>query len=436
MRRRPFVVAVAALAAALAGAIACSPRPPAALAPAGDHAPDPGVTPPPRVAWALTWRGAAIGGAWEHDDGARLTRRERVVVRRGDEVVVSELTLAIERDAAGRARAIDVARWQDGPMLAGTARRDAGGGWRIEVEGEPAVTVPDAAPFELVLREVGPTGTFRGPVLLAGWGFAVAELDLAPDPGAAGGQLARLYVAGRWLEARVRRDADGAIAEIVGGDGVVARRAALDAALRPPAPAEVVDVQRHRRRARARARRPRRHGDPGAARRHRARAAGGARSARRRDRALARHPRRPRPWRAGAGAASPDRTADIAALARVVAADVVDHLGVTATTLAAARAATHGDCTTHALRFAALAAEHGIPVRVVTGLRRDGDALVRHRWNLAWTGARWLAVDPTWGEAPAAPVLVGLAVHGARAADLAAADATAFEGLGGRARLE
>lgn len=328
MRRRPFVVAVAALAAALAGAIACSPRPPAALAPAGDHAPDPGVTPPPRVAWALTWRGAAIGGAWEHDDGARLTRRERVVVRRGDEVVVSELTLAIERDAAGRARAIDVARWQDGPMLAGTARRDAGGGWRIEVEGEPAVTVPDAAPFELVLREVGPTGTFRGPVLLAGWGFAVAELDLAPDPGAAGGQLARLYVAGRWLEARVRRDADGAIA------------------------------------------------------------------------------------------------------------DVVDHLGVTATTLAAARAATHGDCTTHALRFAALAAEHGIPVRVVTGLRRDGDALVRHRWNLAWTGARWLAVDPTWGEAPAAPVLVGLAVHGARAADLAAADATAFEGLGGRARLE
>lgn len=434
MRRRPSAVAVAALAAALAGAVACSPRPPAALAPVEDHDPDPGAAPPPRVAWALTWRGAAIGGAWEHDDGARLTRRERVVVRRGDEVVVSELTLAIERDAAGRARAIDVARWQDGPMLAGTARRDAGGGWRIEVEGEPAVTVPDAAPFELVLREVGPTGTFRGPVLLAGWGFAVAELDLTPDPGAPGVQLARLHVAGRWLEARVRRDADGAIAEIVGGDGVVARRAALDAELRPPAPAEVVDgsaivvAPAPGGRAAAAtlvlpdATAPAPPAVPGQR--------GGATS----------------PWRVTLDARAPgelapappgpDRTADIAALVRVVAADVVDHLGVTATTLAAARAATHGDCTTHALRFAALAAERGIPVRVVTGLRRDGDALVRHRWNLAWTGARWLAVDPTWGEAPAAPVLVGLAVHGARAADLAAADATAFEGLGGRARLE
>ena len=33
----------------------------------------------------------------------------------------------------------------------------------------------------------------------------------------------------------------------------------------------------------------------------------------------------------------------------------------------------------------------GIPVRLVTGFRLDGDRLVRHRWAIAWTGRRWLA---------------------------------------------
>lgn len=116
-----------------------------------------------------------------------------------------------------------------------------------------------------------------------------------------------------------------------------------------------------------------------------------------------------------------------------VAAAVTDDLGATAATVGAARQADRGDCTTHALKLVALADDAGIPVRVVTGLRLDGDRLVRHRWVVAWTGARWQAVDPTYGESPAAPALIGLAVHGPRAADLALADAVVFDRLGARA---
>jgi hypothetical protein len=48
-----------------------------------------------------------------------------------------------------------------------------------------------------------------------------------------------------------------------------------------------------------------------------------------------------------------------------------------------------------------------------------------------------MAVDPTHGEAPLRSFLLGLAVHGARAADLALADEVAFFGTGGaRAKVQ
>ncbi|MCA9678311.1 MAG: lasso peptide biosynthesis protein, partial [Myxococcales bacterium] len=126
-----------------------------------------------------------------------------------------------------------------------------------------------------------------------------------------------------------------------------------------------------------------------------------------------------------------DRTDDIAALAHDVDLRLDEDLAITAPTMAAARQARAGDCTTHALLFAALAGDAGIPVRLVTGFRLDGDRLVRHRWAIAWTGRRWLAVDPTRGEAPARSFLIGLAVHGARAEEVAVADELAFAGTGG-----
>lgn len=345
------------------------------------------VAPPPRAAWALTWNGAPIGGAWEQDDGSRFERRERIVVRRGDDVVVSDLVITVDRGDDGQAVAIDVSRWQDGPVLVGTARRTDDRAWLVEVDGEPPVRLPGAPPFELVVRDAVRNHGHIGTVLLPGWGFAIAELWLISDEH--GGFKAALDVGGRRLEARLRYDADGVVAELVGGDGVNARRAALDADLRPAEPAEVVD--------------------------------GNALPA---DAPIA-----PRSLDVSPAPPSADRTDEIVALVHQVAADVEDDLATTAATTGAALAATRGDCTTHALRFAALADERGIDSRVVTGLRRDGDALVRHRWNLAWTGDRWIQVDPTWDEAPGGPALVGLTVHGARAADLAIADATAFDGL-------
>ncbi len=416
MRSRPAAAAVALVAA-------CStPRTPPAPAPAATEAP----APPARVAWSLTWRGAPIGGAWERDAGPRFERREQVVVRRGDDLVVSDLTITIERDARGQAVAIGVTRWQDGPVLDGTAVLDASGGWRVEVEGEAPLSLPPAVPFELALRDAAGAREHHGAVILAGWGFAVAQLDLVPAPGG-DHHVARLAIGGRRMEATVRYDDDGAIAAIAGGDGVVAHRAALDADLRPANPPEVVD------------------GNAIAVE-------GGGRSVLALlDATAPRPPALPgqrvasatweitldasAPGELAPAAPGPDRTGTIAILVQRVADEVADDLGATAATAGAARSATHGDCTTHALRFAALAADADIDARVVTGLRLDGGALVRHRWNVAWTGSRWITVDPTWAEAPAAPMLVGLAVHGARAADLAAADATVFDGLGTRATI-
>ena len=441
---RPSTIAVTAVAI-----VACTAPP---SSPAREPGPAAAVRAPQpaRAAWVLTWHGAAIGGAWERDDGARFERRERIVVRRGEEVVISDLVITIDRDEAGRPLSIDVSRWQDGPVLAGVARATATGGWLAEVEGEAAVTLPAAVPFELAIRDAPRTGGFEGRVILAGWGFAVADLTLRPSGDRF---LATLTVGARSLTATVRYDADGAVAEFEGGDGLIARRAAVDADLRPPQPAEVVDgnaivVDNAATRADHAATRA----DHATTRADHAatRADHAASIVIRLPDATAPPPPHlpgqrhgPDGWEVALDASEPgalpaapahdDRTTEIAALVHRVAAEIDDDLGATAATAAAARTATRGDCTTHALRFAALAADAGIATQVVTGLRLDGASLIRHRWNLAWTGTRWIAVDATWDEAPAAPALIGLAVHGARAADLAAADATVFDGLGRRA---
>lgn len=92
-----------------------------------------------------------------------------------------------------------------------------------------------------------------------------------------------------------------------------------------------------------------------------------------------------------------------------------------------------GDCTAYALRYAALAAARRIPTRLVTGFALDESAsslLVRHRWAVSWTGARWISVDPSAPAeevAPAGPRLFALAIHDATPEALAAAE-SAFTG--------
>ncbi len=404
----PFVLAVAACGSPGAR-LAPDPFDDLDVAPVATHA-----------SYDLRWHGALIGDAVQRDDGLRLERRERIVVRRGTQAVVHEIGLTIEREGARPVR-VELA---DGDRASGVATATARG-WSVEVRGEPPIELPWAPPFEDVLARAPTTGGYRGPALLAGWGFAIADLTVGPT---GDGWLATLAIDGGVVTARVRFGADGLPVEIDSGDGVTATRRPADVPAPRFEPIEVVDGNALT-------------VDGGAA------AVIDFPDARVAIPAVPGQLVWPRPgggWRvalsAGArgelapGPAGRDRSGDIDRLTAAVAEAVVDDLGTTATTVGAARAATRGDCTTHALQLVALAADAGIATRVVTGLRLDGDRLVRHRWVVAWTGGRWRAVDPTYGESPAAPTLIALAVHGPRAADLAMADAVVFDGLGARAR--
>jgi hypothetical protein len=136
-------------------------------------------------------------------------------------------------------------------------------------------------------------------------------------------------------------------------------------------------------------------------------------------------------------AGTTDRTDDIVELVRTTDTRLEEDLAVTVHSMEASRRATAGDCTTHALLFAALAADAGVEVQLVTGFRLDGERLVRHRWAIAWTGSAWLPVDPTYGEAPARSFLLGLAVHAPHAVDIALADTATFAGTGSaRAKIQ
>jgi len=401
--------------------LACSAGPPVSTAPPVLHEPAPRLR---SAAYDLRWGAALIGDAVERDDGARFTRHERVVVRRGDAVVVDELELAIDR-RAGHAHTVTLDRWRDGAVSRGRAEASATG-WIVSLDGEPDVALAPATPFEDAVASAAATGGFRGRVLLAGYGFAVADLTIAPEA-AGDGWLATLALdGGGALAAHIAYGSDGLADEIRGGDGVSARRRGLGAPAPRFVPIEVV---------------------VGSA----IEIVGGAARELAFPDAAAAPPALPgqrivtdadgwhlvldadAPGDLAPEPLGPDRTRAIAALTDRVAVAIVDDLGATANTIGAARVADRGDCTTHALRFAAEAAEVGIATRVVTGLRVDGALLVRHRWIVAWTGARWIAVDPTYDESPAAPLLVGLAVHGVRAAELALADAVVFDRLGARA---
>ena len=392
-----------------------------------------------REVYTLWWNGARIGDVEEEvrrerGGGVQLTRREHVQVRRGDRLSATRLTIEIRADRALRAEEVRVDAWGDGGAANAQATRGPDGRWRIAVDGEAARTA-DAAlvPAELVPLLVARDGEFRGEVLLPGRGFATATLTVARD---GDHHRAELTVPGGRLVTRLELDRDGSLMRAAGADGVVAVRALPADVAAPFEPPEVVDGT--------------------------AIAVAGAVSedATRLFLAMAPVERELPPALPGQeviaegdrwgiildgslpGALEPlaagaDRTGDIRDLVRAVDLRLEEDLGLTAATMAAARQAKAGDCTSHALLFAALAGDAGIEVQLVTGFRLDGDRLVRHRWAIAWTGAAWMAVDPTHGEAPLRSFLLGLAIHGARADQIALADEVAFFGTGGaRAKVQ
>jgi transglutaminase-like putative cysteine protease len=69
-------------------------------------------------------------------------------------------------------------------------------------------------------------------------------------------------------------------------------------------------------------------------------------------------------------------------------------------------ASKRGDCNEHTTLYTALARSVGLPTRLAAGIVysesifADG-AFYYHAWPEVWLGDRWLAVDPTFGQAPA-----------------------------------
>ena len=393
----------------LAVLVACAH--PAAPRPADVPAPPPAD----QVRHYTIWLGGArIGTATEAETwslaGVHLRRVEAMRFLRGDAVVEIATSIDVDASAALVPRRV---RWTEiGAEARSAEATHDESGWHAAGAAMSAAAVPAELLPLLVRRD----GRFEGAVFLPARGFIAGTARIEPvAPVTARRLVARLTLAGPTLaEATIDLDADGMPARVVDGEGVIERRtSAADAA----APFDAVDLI-------AATAIP-----ITGARSHRLILDG--------DLALPPLPgQHAQPAPAGvtvelgarlpgdlpAGDPGPDRTRAITALVAAVRGRITPDL---ATSPASSRDATAaaGDCTTFALAYAALATARGIPTRVVTGLRVDGDRLVRHRWAVSWTGTRWIAVDAAFGAAPAGGDLIGLAIHDGDDAGLVSGEA-------------
>jgi hypothetical protein len=272
-----------------------------------------------------------------------------------------------------------------------------------------------AVPAELVPLLVRRDGAFSGTVFLPARGFVAGQGRI--EPVAPGRLVARLALdAGPVVEATIDLDRDGTPTRVVDGEGVIAIRTTAEQA-RAPFPAvdliaaTAIPIDGTRRAGRIAL-----DGDlalPGVPGQLARPSAMGV--AVELDAALV--------GSLPLGPLYADRSAEIRELVAAVRARITPDLGASPASVRDAATATAGDCTTFALAYAALAARRAIPTRVVTGLRVDGSRLIRHRWAVSWTGARWIAIDAAFGAVPAGGNLIGLAVHDADDAGLVAGEA-------------
>lgn len=414
-KSRLGAVRVVAL-AVFAAACAAKPLPvtPAAEAPL--------AIPSDREQHYTVWLGGArVGTVIERErwsrDGVVLSRTETMRFLRGDAQVSLLTTIVVTAD---RALVPSRISWSE----LGASKREAiaihdARGWRLETFTSsngleiPHLEVPaDAIPAELAPLYTRRDGRFAGKVFLVARGFLSGDGRI--EPAAPGRLVARLAFAGSVAEATIDVDDTGGYARIVDGQGVIARRTTPVLAMESFDPVDLVAATSIPIAG---------HGKhlildgnlvlppvPGQA----------AHSVKD-GIELALSPQLP--GGLPEESAGPDRAAEIRALVGTVRASIVPDLGAGATSAQQAATATAGDCTTFALAYAAHAAKRAIPTRVVTGLRVDGDRLVRHRWAVSWTGSAWIAVDAAFGAAPAGGDLIGLVVHDADDAGLVAGEA-------------
>lgn len=368
--------------------------------------------------YTIWFGGARIGTAIERETrsptGLVFVRDETMRFRRGEATVAIATTIEIETDP--RLVPARVVWTERGPVTRrGEAIRDAAG-WLLDGERRLAGA---AIPAELVPLLTRRDGKFSGRVFLPARGFVAGSGRI--EPVAPGRLVARLALdGGAVAEATIDVEPDGTYDRVVDGEGVIAIRAtAAEAAL----PFEPVDLIAATAIPISGTRGDQTSGQlivldagvtlpavPGQA--VRAHPDGVA---------LELSPRLPGDL--GPAPRDRDRSRDILAIVGQVQSRITPNLAAGPTSAREAAAAKAGDCTTFALAYAALATRHRIRTHVVTGLRIDGDRLVRHRWAVSWTGRAWIAVDAAYGSAPAGGDLIGLAVHDADDAGLVAGEA-------------
>jgi transglutaminase-like putative cysteine protease len=429
--RRPLVLAL------LVAACAHPPRRPATPP---DELDDPAARPARaaslvgyRAAYRLSWAGARIGDARERLvadaaalGGYRFERRERVSVRRGGTGSSATTTVTIDVDENLRARRVVVER-QSGPTRTrGEAVRVAGETWRV-TSGAGPVRLLDggAVPATLVPLLVAgapPGRAFEGRILHEGAGLAQARLalDITPDGRRA---FALISTAAGDLRAEARLDERGFLAAAGAPAGLASERVADESALDAPFdPPEIVDSAAITVRGAL---------VPGAPLRLRIHDVG-ARPPTVPDCASQRIAVHDRAWDVTLGPAARPRAAellvDLRERTRDVARLLEKDLGLATLASDEALAAGRGDCTAHALVLHDALRERGYAARLVTGYVLDDGALRRHRWVLVQVAGDWVPVDPMFGEVPASPAHLALAVHGAGPDELAFVDDIAFAG--------
>lgn len=400
---------------ALALLAACA-HPPAPRMDAPDDLP-----PDQQRRYTIWLGGAQVGTALETEQWSGtamvLRRTETLTFLRGDAPIALTTTIEIH---ATRQLVPQSVRWTERGTADrhGEAHRDARG-WHVSLDGTRRTLPPDALPAELVPLVVRRDGHFTGAVFLPARGFIVGHGHIDPVDHLARSRLvARIALdAGPVVEATIDLAADGSPARVVDGEGVIAMRATEAQAAAPFALVDLVSAtsvpltgtrQRGHRLALI--------GDL-------ALPAVPAQAAYAADASLEVELSPSLPGDLPPGEPGADRQREIRSLVAAVRARISPDLRAGAPTARDAEAATAGDCTTFALAYAAVATRANIPTRVVTGLRIDGDRLVRHRWAVSWTGRAWIAVDAAFGAAPAGGDLIGLAIHDADDAGLIAGEA-------------
>ncbi len=401
-----------------------------------------------QAAFALSWNGSRIGYASERVRDNRLHRREEITVRRGDSLVQLITLIDIAMDDTWRATSVKVERRVGATVTRGHASRD-GSRWRVVFGDEPSRWVNgDAIPLELLPLVLARKRQrkFAGEVLLSGYGFAQASINVAPM-----GRrrlMTTLTTAAGKARTFIDLTDEGTIARVRGevGAAKIPRRE-LGAPFRPP---EMVDnsslrvagvAPRFGQVRIAMRNAPRRTPPQLPGQRVVATPGGTWRiTMLRGDRngQLSSKPAshlRPDPGMAKLAhkiirnARARSTRDKLIALTRATRTMLLDDMATPVHEARAALALGRGDCTSHAALLSSMAGAVGITTRLVTGFRLDNGRMIRHRWVIGHIGGAWMAVDPTYGEAPARPRLLGLAVHDRSAAQLAIVDDMAFSRL-------